>query len=308
MDLHGVFKMISAAIDIGTNTILMTVKNNETAEIIGDFQEIARLGENLTLTGIIGDTAKERAVKILSGYREKADLLKVDHFSVIATSAMRDAKNQKEIVAFVKSETGFEIEVISGDREATLTYLGGLDGLKIQSEKSALIDIGGGSTEYILGNGKDIFQKLSLNIGTVRLSERFNLFTENPSEYQISKFTDFVKSELPKIPFSGSSEISWVGVAGTATSLSAVILKLTKYQANLVHGSKLKYSELNQLTEEFANLSPTEIVKKYPILNKRQDLILGGCLILKCSFEHFGIEEMTVSDRGLRYGVLNTFH
>lgn len=297
--------MISAAIDIGTNTILLTVKNIETGEIIGDFQEIARLGENLTLTGIIGNPAKERAVKILLNYKEKADLLKVDHFSVIATSAMRDAKNQREIIDFVKSETGFEIEVISGDREATLTYLGGLDSLEIQSQKSALIDIGGGSTEYILGNGKDIFQKLSLNIGTVRLSERFNLFTENPSEYQISKFNDFVKSELTKIPFSGSDEITWVGVAGTATSLSAVLLNLEKYQANIVHGSKLKFSELNRLTEEFSDLSPTEIVNKYPILNKRQDLILAGCLILKCSFEHFEIEEMTVSDRGLRYGVLN---
>ena len=296
-----------AAIDIGTNTVLMTIKNLETGKIIADYSEIARLGEGLNQTGLIGQDGMVRLFTILKRYSDIVYEMKVDQVFPIATSAMRDAGNRESVINFIQENTGLKIRVITGEEEAVLTYHGGLDGLNIPARMKALIDIGGGSTEYILGDGQTIQNKMSLNIGTVRLSEKFNLTGEDISVYRLEDFAAFVKTELKKLPFSGSPEISWIGVAGTPTSLSAVLQKLSRYDADAVHGSNLTRQQLNELTAEFISISPNEILKRYPILAKRHDLMLAGCLILKCSFEHFGIEYMTVSDRGLRYGVLKSF-
>ena len=293
-----------AAIDIGTNTVLMTIKNLSEENSVKDFSSIVRLGEGLHDSGIISQAAIDRLIETLKNYKSILDSEQVEKTELIATSAMRDAKNRSEVIEQVFSAVGMTIEVISGDEEASLTYFGGLDGLKFHSNSIGLLDIGGGSTEYIIGSGSSIKFKKSLNIGTVRLSERFGLLGENPNDYQITKFTDHVYKQLHSLPFYSKPETEWVAVAGTPTSLSSVILNLTKYIPEMVHGSIITKSQLKNYTKEFSSVPPSEIVRRYPILNKRQDLILAGCLILLCSFEHFSMNKILVSDRGLRSGKL----
>lgn len=298
--------MIQASVDIGTNTVLMTVKNMETGEILGDFHNMARMGENLHHTGIIGEPALGRLIKILLEYKETGKKIGVDKFSLIATSAMRDAKNRQHIIDSVKAVTGFEIEVISGDQEAELTFHGGLDGLQVHSDQFGLIDIGGGSTEYILGNKQAIFLKKSLNIGTVRLSERFHLQGEDPSKFQISQFQMHVSEQLNSLPFQKSTETTWIAVAGTPTSLSAILNGLKTYQPEVVHGSILPADFVSEKRKEFQSIPSSEIRNRYPILGKRYDLMLAGCLILESSMTFFGIKSLVVSDRGLRYGIFTS--
>lgn len=293
-----------AAIDIGTNTVLMTIKNKSDDDSVKDFSSIVRLGEGLHDSGVISQAAIDRLIETLQNYKTILKTENVERVELIATSAMRDAKNKNEVIDQVLSKTDLTITVISGDEEASLTYFGGIDGLKFHSDSIGLLDIGGGSTEYILGNGSFIRNKKSLNIGTVRLSERFNLLGEDPNDYKIQKFTDHVYQQLQSLRFYSKPETEWVAVAGTPTSLSSVILNLTKYIPEMVHGSIITKSQLKNYTKEFSSIPPSEIVRRYPILNKRQDLILAGCLILLCSFEHFSMNKILVSDRGLRYGKL----
>jgi len=295
--------MIQASVDIGTNTVLMTVKNSETGEILGDFHNMARMGENLHQTGIIGEPALGRLIKILSEYKETGKTLGVEKFSLFATSAMRDAKNRQHVIDSVIAITGFEIEVISGDQEAELTFNGGLDGLKVEAAQFGLIDIGGGSTEYIRGNRQTIFEKKSLNIGTVRLSERFHLQGEDPSKFQIPQFQSHVSEQLMTLPFHETPATTWVAVAGTPTSLSAILHGLKTYQPEIVHGSILPADFVREKRIEFQTIPSSEIRNRYPILGKRYDLMLAGCLILESSMDFFGIKSLVVSDRGLRYGI-----
>lgn len=308
MDLFGDKKVNIAAIDIGTNTVLMTIKNNSTGEIIGDFQKIARLGEKIHETKIIQPQSLERFKLILREYHSLCNLHRVEKVRLIATSAMRDANNKSEIVSEIKKEFNWNIEIIKGEEEANLTFLGGIDGLIFSKNiPLGLIDIGGGSTEYILGNSEKVNKKISLNIGTVRLSEKFRIHNVIPKASDIREFTQFVQNDLTTIPFRFPDETQWLGVAGTVTSLAAIKHKLLTYQPEFIHGSEIFKHELESFTSEFSTIHPDEILQRYPILGKRFDVILAGCLILLESFKFFNIQKMTVSDRGLRYGVLNNF-
>ncbi|MCK6601350.1 MAG: hypothetical protein L6Q77_05955 [Bacteroidetes bacterium] len=296
--------MIAAAIDIGTNTILMTVKNLKTGQILGDFHHMARLGENLHHTGLIGAPAIDRLLPILKEYKSTGSKLGVEKFNLIATSAMRDAKNRQQVIEIVRAETGFVIEVVSGDREAELTFFGGLDGITPATAQTALIDIGGGSTEFILGSRTAIGLKKSLNIGTVRLSERFNLLQDDPAKFRIPDFISHVQGELATLPFQETPDTSWVAVAGTPTSLSALLNGLKTYSPETVHGSVLPLSYVTEKRIEFQSIRPELIRERYPILGKRYDLMLAGCLILETAMKHFQTRSLLVSDRGLRYGAL----
>lgn len=295
-----------AVIDIGTNTVLMTIYDTNKKQTISDHSTIVRLGEGVSESKIITQAAIVRLINTLTDYQNAATLNNVRKFFLIATSAMRDAKNQKQVINYVFAATGLTIDVISGDDEAELTYFGGIDGIKIPTSSIGLLDIGGGSTEYIIGNSEKVVSKKSLNIGTVRLSEKFNLLGEDPKQYKINDFKQLVTEQLKTLPMVIQEKTTWVAVAGTPTSLSSIILNLTTYDANRVHGSKVTVAQLNKLCDEFSKIPPSEILKRYPILNKRHDVILAGCLILLGSFEYFRIEEIIVSDRGLRYGKIKS--
>lgn len=297
--------MIRAALDIGTNTVLMTLQNRESGEILGDFSSIARLGEGLQKTGIIGDAAISRLEKILADYLVIMNQSGVTACRLIATSAMRDATNRQEVIDRIQTKFGFRIEVISGEEEARYTFSGGLTGLNLDpTVPIGLIDIGGGSTEYILGTPDSIQYKKSLNMGTVRYSEKFYLHSTDPADFDLTGLKKEIREHLSTLAVSPSTNTQWVAVAGTPTSLSAAFHQLKKYDAAVVHGSVLHADWLATKVEEFSQLTPAGLLEQYPIFGKRYDLILAGTVILHESLRWAGASRILVSDHGLRYGVL----
>jgi len=205
-----------ASIDIGTNTILMLIgeiKNNKIVRILNDEHSIARLGENVDASGIIQTSAIKRAGNILRHYYDLCSSLKVSQIRIVATSALRDAFNKDFVLAEFKKYINPEIEIISGEEEAELSFLGTVE----DSSESIVIDIGGGSTEFIFGKNNNVNHRISTQIGAVRLTERF--FKNHPPDTtQISLLNKYVRNELKnKLPNIQSSLC--YAVAGTPTTI-----------------------------------------------------------------------------------------
>lgn len=298
--------MIISSIDIGTNTILLLVaeaKHGKIVKVIHDQQVIARLGEGVDRNRVISNAAFLRASGFLSSYRQTALQLHSDKIVAVGTSALRDAINGKEICAGIAASTGINIEILSGDDEAQWTFFGALTGNEAPGERFTVIDIGGGSTEIISGTSSTIDEKVSLDIGCVRITERM-LSPLPPSEHRLAAARKFVADAIvASLPFGvGSSRA--IGVAGTVTTLAAINLKLKEYDPSKVHGHVLHKEDIHSAVQFLAMKSIEEIRKIPQVSPGRADVLLAGSIILLEFMEAGNLEEITVSDRGLRYGIV----
>ncbi len=291
----------AAGIDIGTNTILMVIgekKPDGKLNILMDEHSIARLGAGVDSSKTIRQEAIDRAIKILKSYRHLLDNNKVTRMRIVATSALRDASNRSYVVEQLSKTIAAEIEIISGDEEAYLSFIGTAEG----DELSTIIDIGGGSTEIITGARGRIIAKQSLDIGAVRLSERI-FAAHPPSENEINIFEKEVNFNLHKL----SSDIEtgkFYAVAGTPTTIAQVALGMKEYDFNKINGYVLDIGTVNTTISKFLDASVEEISDRYYIHPKRADIICAGAFILKFVMEYFKITQVTVSAKGLRYGVI----
>lgn len=291
--------MLKASIDIGTNTILLLIaelKDNR-IEIIEDFHKIARLGEGLDNSGFISDEAIERAKKILLFYKEKIDFYKVEEVHCIATSAMRDAQNSQSVKAIFEDILKSDVKIINGYQEATFSFLGSVE----DDDLSTVIDIGGGSTEIITGQSKEIFNIVSLQTGAVRLSERNNIFypfskeSLQAADLELnSLFTDVRKFNFGKI----------IAVAGTPNTLAQINLGLTEYNREKLHNYTMKTSELDGVIDIIKNSKKEDLIERYGVHPNRADIILGGALVLRKLLEVSNKSSFIVSSNGLRFGVI----
>ncbi len=295
-------KLIRAAgIDIGTNTILMVIgekKPDGNLNIIIDEHSIARLGAGVDSSKNIRQEAIDRAIKILKSYRHLLDNNNITRVRIVATSALRDASNRSYVIEQLSKAIGSEIEIISGNEEAFLSFMGTVEG----DELSTIIDIGGGSTEIITGAQGRIIAKQSLDIGTVRLSERM-FAAHPPSENEINIFEKEVKFNLRKLS-SGIETGKFYAVAGTPTTIAQVALGMQEYDFNKINGYVLDIDTVNTTISKFLDASVEEISDRYHIHPKRADIITAGAFILKFVMEYFRIDKATVSAKGLRYGVM----
>ena len=306
LDLELEIVMRQAVIDIGTNTCLLLIAESDragTMKVIADVHAIARLGAGVDKTKRIQSESYERLRKILLDYRTILSEKKMDAVAAVATSAMRDAENRDDITRRVKEECGFDIEVLTGEDESIWSYRGAMCGLladELQGRVAAL-DIGGGSTELSIGeNGKFIIGK-SINIGAVRIKERF-LTTNNSASVKSAR--EFIASEL-KTGFGDIKTHKLIAVAGTPTALAAMKLKLQTFEAEKINGVLLSQTELSVIIEELLTLSPQELVKKYPAIHPdRADILPSGALILEETLIYLNLNEMRVSTFGLRYGIM----
>jgi exopolyphosphatase/guanosine-5'-triphosphate,3'-diphosphate pyrophosphatase len=299
----------SAFIDIGTNAILcliVEIGDGGQFRVLEDLAEIPRLGEGVDQTRRIGAAAEQRSIEVLEGYLSQCRSLGVEAIIAVGTSALRDARNSGEVRARLDARLGFEIRVISGEEEAAYSFLSVQRGLPLAGRELLVIDVGGGSTEFICGNDSGVTEALSVDLGAVRLTERLlRSDPVKPEEYE--GMVALIDRELAPLRDrwrkSGSS-LTLVGIAGTFTTLAAVEKKLTRYSHSEVHGSRLTLAEVRRQARLFLDKTIAER-KKIPGLEpKRADVILAGACLIERIMNLFQTEEVIVSDQGVRYGLL----
>lgn len=292
-----------ASIDIGTNTVLMVIADieNNNINVIDQYFDIARLGEGVDSSKLINEEAITRLIKILENFKNICDNNNVEKIFAVGTSALRDAKNKIDILDKIKNVTGILIKIISGELEAEMSFKGAVE----KPGKSLLIDIGGGSTEIIVGDLNNIEFMKSINIGAVRITEKF--FSEQPPTLcDMKKAQDFIESNLINLPDFEKVE-NYYGTAGTVTTIAATSINTTDDNIKAYEGLNLTYDDMNQVFKNFANSSTEEIIDKYKVHPKRADLITAGALILKLIYKRFNIKNIIVSSKGLRFGVIKNY-
>ena len=299
-----------AFIDIGTNTILCLIaelKNVGSFDVLDDIAEITRLGQGVHQTRQINPEGEERSFKVLQRYLERCKSLNVEEIIAVGTSALRDARNSAEVRARFREQLGLDVRVISGDEEAAYSFLAVQQGLPLKQQELLVVDVGGGSTEFIRGNEAGVSQAISINIGSVRLTEQF-LHSDPVQEEECEKMMAAIERALAQLPPSwlkDSSILTLIGIAGTVTTLSAVAKKLTNYSHGEVHGGLLTLDEVRRQVELFQS-KPIEERKAIPGLEpKRADVILAGACLIEKIMTLFHSERIIVSDHGVRYGLLH---
>lgn len=292
-----------SSIDIGTNTVLLLVADvrGKTLRPLEHGHAVARLGQGVDKNRNITREAMERVGKVLEEYVAISKAHSAEQIIACGTSALRDATNRDEFVRFVRTEFGINVEVLSGKEEAQLTYLGVLSEFPDDREDHyAVIDIGGGSTEVIEGTRFVIGRSVSLDIGCVRLTERF-LKAPPPSPEALQQCVLMIREHCGLIPLLAPTA-RLVGVAGTVTTLAALDLGLPRYDPLRVSGHILSLKSIQAAFDQLRGKTIEEIKATPGIHAGRADIILAGVVILMELMKQMGRDAITVSDRGLRYG------
>ena len=293
-----------ASIDIGTNTILLLIAKLEGGKILPLFEmeTVARLGEGVQKNGILLKGAMERGLQTLAQYLKWCQEMEVQKIFVAGTSALREAKNSKEFLKLIKEKLNLSIEVISGEEEAQLSFLAVVKDLQEKENPILVVDVGGGSTEFILGKGDQISQWISLPLGSVRFTEEF-LCSDPAQEKEREKMEKKIRGHLVSIPHS-QEPLSMVAVGGTATTLASVEQGLEDFIVEKIHHFVLKKGALkNQLL--LYRSKTIEERKKIPGLPiARADVILAGGTILYLAMEELACPSVLISCHGVRYGLL----
>ena len=296
-----------ASIDIGTNTILMLIADvlsDGSLRFVRDEHVIARLGKGVDEGKNILPDSLERVITTLQQYKEIAEKERCDRIIACGTSALRDARNQKHVLELVRKRLGLDIRILSGAEEAQLTYRGAVSGFMREGKTSnfAVLDIGGGSTELTSGINDQVQDAKSLDIGSVRLTERF-LKSSPPLEGGLEAAQHEIRRNLESIPpLKAGTEM--IGVAGTLTTLAAMNLSFEAYDREKVEGHSLALTTIESMFDLLKSKSVAEIRRIPQILPQRADILLAGVLILLEVMKHLHFDKITASDRGLRYGLI----
>lgn len=299
-----------AFVDIGTNTILCLIaelKNNGRFDVLDDLADITRLGQDVHRTGRISSEGEARSLQVLQRYLEQCKRLRVDQITAVGTSALRDAQNSADVRARFKEQLGLDVRIITGEEEAAYAFLAVQRGLTLAAQELLVVDVGGGSTEFIRGNRAGVSQAVSIDIGSVRLTEQF-LHSDPVRETEWEKMIVAIESALARLPHQWRKEgsaVTLVGIAGTFTTLAAVEKGLTHYSHGEVHGSPLTLSEVQRQVALFRSKTIAQR-KLIPGLEpKRADVILAGACLIERIMALFYSERVVVSDQGVRYGLLH---
>jgi exopolyphosphatase/guanosine-5'-triphosphate,3'-diphosphate pyrophosphatase len=302
-----------AAIDVGTNTVLLTVAERRGAAFapLAERAEITRLGRGVDRTGRLDPAAIRDTVQVLARYAAEARALGASAIACVATSAVRDASNGAAFFEAAAAAAGVAPEVISGEEEARLVYRSAWRDFGSSAGAAtplAVLDVGGGSTEFTFGRGPEPLGRVSLQIGAVRLTER--LLEQDPlGAPGLERLRAAAREAVRELALlRGSADLAGsrlVAVAGTVTTLAAVAQALPIYDAGRVHGSALSLSELERLFERLGALTVAERARLPGMEPKRADVIVAGCAVLLEAMRATGFDRLTVSDRGVRWGLLH---
>lgn len=299
---------VYAAIDVGTNTLRLLIAESVRPDdftILHEEQEITRLGKGLIPSRLLQDGPRRRSLVVLRRFAEVARSFKAEQVAAVATSAVREAMNREELVVEIARETGLTVRVIDGREEARLTLLGVRHGLCLGSRWVLVMDVGGGSTEFVLAKGEAIEAIVSTGLGVVKLIEQ-HLLSDPPTLDELQALREVVARRIDQLcselPAREGTQL--IGTAGTPTTLAAIDLGLVTYDREKVQGHCLGLARVRELLDRLASL-PLRERRRIPGLESgRADVILAGAAIVAASMDRLGYHEMRVSDEGLREGIL----
>ena len=293
-----------AILDIGTNSIkffLFSIENGKSTTII-DTNNISRLGEGLLKTGIISDEAMERNIEALRGFMKSAKEENVKEITAVGTMCLRTANNSDVFLKKAKEELGLTIKVIPGEEEARLSYLAVLSTIGNTDKNVVVFDTGGGSTEFIFGKGANLNNRISLNLGAVHPTEEF-LVSDPVTNDELKKMQDHMMDFFSEKITEKKADYL-IGIGGTVTSMGAVMHKMVKYDPKIIQGSQMSLEEVKRQIELYQNKTIEERKQIPGLQPKRADVILAGAGIINAIMEIFEIDSFTISDRGLRHGLM----
>ncbi len=293
-----------AAIDIGTNTTRLAIVENNPFKVLSKYRAVTRLGEGFSKELI--PKAQKRVIDILKNYADIIKTSNVSHTAGVATSVVREASNGKEFVEKIFKETGIEIEIIDGEKEAFLTLKGVMSVLDSNIENFMLLDIGGGSNEFSLIKKGKLVDSISLKFGVVFLYEKF--IGHNPPESgEIEQMQEEIRSNVLKVKekfkIEKISDFHFVGTAGTVTTLSAINLGLKNYLPEKINNNRINKNFLEFVLKDMLKLTNKQRGEKYFIEKGREDVIISGMFIIKEAMEIFGFREIVSIDASLLEGV-----
>ena len=308
-----------AAIDCGTNSIRLLVADVTTGfdgvPALRDVHRetrIVRLGQGVDATGMLAPEALERTRAALADYAAVIRRKGAERIRMVATSATRDARNREDFFGMVRETLGVDAEVISGDEEANLSFVGAVGDLDPEDGPFVVVDVGGGSTELVVGSleeGKATVKAArSVDVGSVRITERC-LHGDPPTPDEVAEAREVAGRILDEafeaVPVDGVN--TWVGVAGTITTLSAVAQELPEYDPDAVHLSRISRERLHEVADELLSMSREQRAEYKAIHPGRIDVIGGGALIVDVLarelYERAGVTDLVVSEHDILDGI-----
>jgi exopolyphosphatase/guanosine-5'-triphosphate,3'-diphosphate pyrophosphatase len=294
-----------AAIDVGTNSVKFHIgerREGDTWRTVADRAEITRLGEGLEKSGEINREAMARTVSAIAAMVDEAQRNAVAGIAAVGTMGMRTARNSEQFIDAVRQRCGVRIEVIPAEEEGRLAYLAVKSGLHLAEGSLAAFDTGGGSTQFTFGRGPVVEERFSLNVGAVRYTEHYGL-AEAVSPRQLNAALDAISADLAQLG-SGHSPDVLVGMGGAVTNIAAVKHALANYDPDIVQGTVIERAEIERQIELYCSRSQEDRRKIVGLQPKRADVILAGACIVKTVMDKLSKDALSVSDRGLRHGLL----
>ena len=297
-----------ASIDIGSNTVRLLIlesMGNQGFKTLTSKRKITRLGEGMDTQGKLTDHRIQATLKVLSEFQKICMENGDPPIFAVATSAVREASNGEEFVGLAKKETGIDIKIIPWEEEARLTLEGVFWKLSHKNKTTITLDIGGGSTEFILSEGKNIKGFCSTALGVVKLTERF--ITRHPvDEKEFLNLQNHLDNELrgvkKKLPTFSPERL--IGTAGTVTTLAALKKNVFPYDPEKIHGSCISRQETESILGNLKEKSINQRLLLKPLELGREDLIIAGTAIVLTTMRTFGCDTLTVSEYSLREGII----
>jgi exopolyphosphatase/guanosine-5'-triphosphate,3'-diphosphate pyrophosphatase len=294
-----------AVVDVGTNSVKLHVGERRAGDVwhpVADRAEVTRLGEGLDETGLLQPEPLRRTADAIVGMVEEARREGVAEIAAVGTAGMRIAGNSAELVEDVRSRCGVEIEVISGEEEARLAYVAATSELPVGDGHLVVFDTGGGSTEFTFGRREHVDERFSVDVGAARFTERFGLEGVVQDD-QLASAQRAIADELGRLD-GRPRPAAVVGMGGALTNLAAVRHALVEYDPDVVHGTVLERAEIDRQIELYRTQTVEQRRRIVGLQPRRAEVILAGACIVRTVLDKLGCDELTVSDRGLRHGLI----
>jgi exopolyphosphatase / guanosine-5'-triphosphate,3'-diphosphate pyrophosphatase len=305
MDINGGNMRISA-IEIGTNStkfIIAELTKNGSIEVIKRTSIVNRLSDGMYLENYLQPLAIDKEIEIIGNFIDMSKMQGAELVSIFSTSVLRDAGNKQVLLDSVKERFGVDIGVISGDREAYLAYIACKEIVKDKTQKFVVIDIGGGSTEIIVGNGDRAEQKVSLNVGTVRLTEMF-VHHDPIRASELDQISIHIEKEINEMGRLNISGLQLVGTGGTIKSLGTIFFQEDYTNETIINGRVILRHDIGLLFDKLKLLDIERKVGLVGLNPKRADVITTGVSILLTIMKRFSLDGITISTQGVLEGFI----